>query len=197
VRRLLALVLVCLLGACGGGGGNDDPPAASDETLSFVDTAPPWPVGDRQADRIRAARLPLLKAEGQLVHYHLHLDVFHDGEKVTVPANIGVDLEERVISPLHTHSPSGVIHVEANEDEELTLGQFLTEWGVKASDGCVADKCGEEVVVFVNGSIQDVPAADLVIKPDTQISLVLGTPPADIPSNYDCKAEDPGDFPCS
>ncbi len=178
-----------LLVGCSSGGGEPDRAGASasnDDPLAFHEAVPPWPLVGRQADRMRLAGVPLLRAEGKLVHYHAHLDVFYDGDEVGVPANIGIDYEERVISPLHTHFDTGVIHVEADEEAEFTLGQFLTEWGVKVDGDCVADKCGAEVAVFVNGSIQDEPTVELVIKPDTEIALVLGTPPADIPSGYKC-----------
>jgi hypothetical protein len=203
VRRTIAIVGVALLvlGACSSKKSPeptpDDASSSGDQTLSFYDAAPPWPLDGQQADRMRAAGVPLLRAEGSLVHYHAHLDVFYDGRRVTVPADVGIDREVGVISPLHTHSASGVMHVEANEEVDFTLGQFLTEWGVKSSDGCVADKCGDEVAVFINGSIQDDAAADVVIKPHSEMALVLGTAPADIPSTYNCKAENPGDIPCS
>lgn len=193
---MLGAAALLVLGGCSDGG--DDEPSSNgdadaDATLSFYDGAPPWAAADRQADRMERAGVPLLRAEGKNVHYHAHLDVFYDGEEVTVPANIGIDLERQVISPLHTHFQGGVIHVEADKAADFTLGQFLTEWGVKTGEGCVADKCGDEVAVFVDGSIQDTAAADLVIQPDTQIALVLGTPPADIPAGYDCATGPSGD----
>lgn len=177
MRRLLALLLL-LFAACGSGGGDGAPvPTTLDESLSFYEGAPPWPLAGRQAARILAAGLPQLKAEGALVHYHARLDVSYDGGRVIVPADIGIDRQAGVISPLHTHDTLGTIHVEAEADEDYTLGQLLTEWGVRVGDGCIADKCGGEVAVFVDGSIQDVFAGDLVIRADTEISLVLGTQP--------------------
>lgn len=139
---------------------------------------------------MQRAGVPALRAEGSVVHYHAHLDVFYDGEHVTVPADIGIDHRNSRISPMHTHFDTGVIHIEADEDEQFNLGQFLTLWGVAAEDGCVADKCGDAVAVFVNGSVQDHAAPDVVIRADTEIALVLGTPPADIPSGYNCDPED-------
>jgi hypothetical protein len=196
------VVVAALLGGCGGGGKDKEPrdTTTGDTTANTVATAkgaPPWPVGSGQVQRMLTAGVEPLKAEGSIVHYHAHLDVFYDGQPVKVPANIGIDYDAQRISPLHTHYDSGVIHIEANKDEKFTLGQFLTEWGVRSDSGCVADKCGDEVAVFVDGSIQDTPAADLVIKAGDEIALVLGTTrPADIPSSYDCKAEAPDTVLC-
>jgi hypothetical protein len=201
VRRVLlaGAALVLVFAACGkdggnvnGGGHESTPTTKAESGLSVYDGAPPWPLPDDAADRWESVGIEGLKAEGKLVHYHAHLDVFYDGRKVTVPGNIGLDFRKQEISPLHTHSPSGVIHVESESDDSFTLGQFLTEWGVKVTGECVADKCGDEVAVFVNGSIQDESARSLVIKRDTEIALVLGAKPDDIPSGYDC-ASNPGD----
>ncbi|MDP1793829.1 MAG: hypothetical protein Q8K63_06790 [Acidimicrobiales bacterium] len=173
-RRMWILVLVVALGACGGGGKSDEPaPTAAPERHTG---GLPWPLGDRQADRIDEAGLPKLKAEGSKVHYHAHLDVFVDGETALVPANIGIDLDEEVISPLHTHTPSGILHVEANEDAQFTLDHVLTEWGVSSD---------LPLKVYVNGD-EVATGLDTVIRPNAQIAMVFGTPPAEIPSTYDC-----------
>jgi hypothetical protein len=134
-----------------------------------------------------AAGVPQLTAEGSVVHYHSHLDVFYNGEPVEVPANVGIDLEVGRISPLHTHQPTGILHVEDNDDKELTLGQFLTEWGVRNNDKCIADICdASQIQLFVNGEKQAGSVVDFVLKPNLQMALVLGTPPEIIPATYDC-----------
>ncbi|MEY2418874.1 MAG: hypothetical protein QOG90_1554 [Actinomycetota bacterium] len=203
MRRLVVslVVVVALLGACGG---KDKPPrdtttgdtAVTQPGLSYYDGPPPWPLAGQQFQRIQAAGLEGYKAEALVVHYHAHLDVFYDGQPVKVPASVGIDYDAQRISPMHTHADSGVIHIEANQDATFTLGQFLSEWGVKVTGACVADKCGDEVAVFVNGSIQDTPAPGLVIHAGNEIALVLGTQPPDIPSSYDCKAEAPDTTLC-
>ena len=192
MRRLFAVVLcVIALGACSSK--SDDPPEASDDGLTYFTTAPPWPLADRQFDRMVAAGVPQLKSEGSVVHYHSHLDVFHDGQPVEVPANIGIDFDRQRISPLHTHQASGIIHVEANEDEEFTLGEFLTERGVRTSDTCIGDVCGaDKIQLYVNGEKQSGAPVDFVIKANLQIALVLGTPPSSIPATYDC-SQNPSD----
>jgi hypothetical protein len=203
-RTLVCLLMVAALsGACGGKDKAPVDTTTGDTTvntaapgLSYYDGPPPWPLDGQQLKRMQAAGLEGYTAEGSFVHYHAHLDVFYDGQPVKVPANVGIDYDAQRISPMHTHYDSGVIHIEANKDDEFTLGQFLSEWGVKAHNGCVGDKCGNEVAVFVNGSVQNRPAPDLVIKAGAEIALVLGTKPADIPSTYDCKAEAPDTTLC-
>lgn len=174
-RRMLLVGVVVLLGACGGGGGEDTP--APTKAQSRTTDAPPWPLGDNQAERIDEAGLPRYSAEGSKVHYHAHLDVFYNGEPVPVPAGIGVDLDEKVISPLHTHLPSGIVHIEANEAAKFTLAQVFTQWGVRSD---------LPLTVYVNG-VKTGDGLDHVIKGDTQIAAVFGTPPPVVPSTYDCK----------
>ncbi len=120
------------------------------------------------------------------MHYHVHLDVFYDGQPVTVPASVGIDYTAQRISPVHSHTDAGIIHIEANKDDRFTLGQFLTEWGLAVKGNCVADKCGDQAVAYVNGTAQDGSAASVVLKAGQEIALVLGPKPADIPSTYDC-----------
>ncbi len=175
LRRICLGLLLVALGACSSGGGSDEPAPTS--ALKRYSGAPPWALGDRQADRIEAAGLPRLKAEGSKVHYHAHLDVFYNGEAVLVPSGIGIDLDEEVISPLHTHTAAGILHVEANEDARFTLDHVLTEWGVESD---------LPVKVYVNGEEQSGGLAT-VIRRNTQIAMVFGTPPAEIPPTYDCR----------
>lgn len=184
---MLCVVLLGL-GACSSE--KKDPPAdGGGDALQTWQQAPPWPLADRQAERIAKAGLPALTREGTHVHFHSHLDVFYNGEAVKVPNNVGIDFDTRVISPLHTHYDSGIIHVEAEVDEPVTLGMFLTEWGVRNDANCIADICdAANIRLFVNGEEVKGPSRLFVITPNLQIALVLGTPPEIIPSTYDCSA---------
>lgn len=88
------------------------------------------------------------------------LSVFVDGEPVGVPANIGIDTTTGYHSPLHTHTPDGVIHFEADEPSAFTLGQFFTMWGVEFSAqrlGTFTPQEDAAVHVYVNGSPVDDP----------------------------------------
>lgn len=195
MQRLFSVLFVLAalgLGACGNK--SNDEPAANDPTVTTLDQSlkvwmakPPWPLGDRQADRITEAGLPQLKAEANVVHFHSHLDVFDNGESVEVPANIGIDFVRQRISPLHTHQNSGIMHVEAADDTDVTLGQFVTEWGVRIEGDCIGDVCAPDpIALYVNGVKQTGVPTEFVIKPNLEIALVLGTPPEKIPSTYDC-----------
>jgi hypothetical protein len=102
----------------------------------------------------KAAGLPMLGEETLTVHYHAHLDVLVDGRPVPVPAGIGIDETKRLISPLHTHDGTGVVHIESAKDVPFTLGQVFAEWGQPLTDrhvGPVTLTSGQVLRVFRNG----------------------------------------------
>ncbi len=59
-------------------------------------------------------------------HIHPHLAITIDGAAKIIPANIGLASCERA---LHTHDDTGIIHVEAQDKREYTLGDFFSVWG--------------------------------------------------------------------
>ncbi|GAC1477392.1 MAG: hypothetical protein NVS1B12_12510 [Acidimicrobiales bacterium] len=161
------------------------PPAASAPAL--LTTPPPWPAPTSgEGALVAQAQLPLLPKEALDEHIHAHLDVFYDGQPVTVPAYIGIVLQPVGISPLHTHDTTGVVHVESATPRPFSLGQFFTEWGVQMGGGCVAGQCppGRPVAVFVNGAPVQGPAEGVEITAHAEIVVTVGTPPASIPSSY-------------
>ena len=132
--------------------------------------------------------------------------MFIDGQKVVVPAGIGINIADPevkhfesptayggiemcaqpCISPLHTHDETGIIHTESRETRPNTLGQFFTEWGVKLSDTCVADTCDPTpIAVYVNGVPYDGDPAAIELTDRRVIVIAIGTPPAEIPSTAD------------
>jgi hypothetical protein len=133
------------------------------------------------------AGLPALSGERLEFHVHAHLDVLVNGVRAPVPANIGIDSLTRVISPLHTHDDTGIIHLEAERPLELNLGQFFTEWAVRLDGDCVGGYCRPDTpwTVYVNGDQWPGAAADAVIHAHDEIAMVIGRPPAEIPSRYD------------
>src|SRR4051794_8185004 len=138
VLALAALVVV--IATRGGGpartGAQDTPPA------SPATPAPSWPAPapDQVSAAVQAAGLPLLSMEATDVHFHAHLDIIVNGQPVTVPANIGIAANSG-ISSLHTHDPTGIIHIESPTQATFTLGQFFTEWKIRLSGTCLNDVC--------------------------------------------------------
>ena len=161
-------------------GGADSKPAAS--SLS-------WPAPTDASAQAKAAGLPMLGQEGQVLHIHSHLDVFVDGKQVTVPAEIGIDLVKQQISPLHTHDTSGVVHIESPVKTDFTLGEFMTEWNVpitKDSLGTLKTGGGKELHVFVNGKEQSGDPASLKLAAHDEIAVVYGSPSTkvQVPTSY-------------
>jgi len=79
-----------------------------------------------------------------------------------------------------------VIHTESRSPEPNTLGQFFTEWGVRLSASCLAEHCRPEGLAFyIDGKPyrQDPRAIELTDR--REIAVVIGTPPAEIPSTGD------------
>jgi hypothetical protein len=148
-------------------------------------TKAPWPPEyEFLADRLSALGLTTLAQEGLATHIHAHLDVFVDGRRVAVPALVGINPGAGYLTELHTHDTRGVIHVESpREDDEFTLGQFFGEWAVYLDSRCIGGYC-DGLRWYVNGERQTGNPADLVLESHQEIVIVVGKPPAKIPSSF-------------
>jgi len=148
------------------------------------------PVG--MAERIKAASLSVLTAEGTAEHFHAHLDVIVNGRPVTVPANIGItfgaDGQANGISSVHTHDTTGIIHIEAPiSGQRYTLAQVLEEWGVLGDLGCYGPECNSSSgtwTVYVNGDKQNGDTTRVVLVAHEEIALVYGDRAQAVPSTY-------------
>src|SRR3954447_16714107 len=108
MRRLALMAVLVLASGCGGGGGSTmtttttggtgvrlGPAFGSFSGLAGVqDTPPPWTAGNGAplAARLKAIGIATSAMEGAVVHIHVHLDIYANGRKVTVPANVGISL---------------------------------------------------------------------------------------------------------
>ena len=144
--------------------------------------------------RLRAISLDPLTEEGQVVHIHQHLDVYVDGRKVTIPANVGIGPQDAFISDLHTHDDSGIMHVESPTQRDFGLGQFFAVWGVPLSATCIGSVCEEgdkQLRVWVDGRPVTGDPTRIVLAEHQQIVIALGTEaqlPDPIPSRFDFAA---------
>jgi hypothetical protein len=142
------------------------------------------------------------------LHVHSHLDVFVNGEPVTVPSGIGIDIHnpavqhltasdgstgyggisppcaQPCISPLHTHFVDGVLHTEAKKDQFNTLGKFFTEWNVRLDSKCVGGYCkpAAPIAIYVDGNLNTGDPRQITLEDRKEIAIVIGTPPARVPS---------------
>ncbi len=88
------------------------------------DQKPPVAVQTERTNREIALTCDPEMAQG--FHVHPVLEIVVNGEKVEVPANIGVG--PTCMTVLHTHTPDGVIHVESPEKRDFTLADFFAVW---------------------------------------------------------------------
>jgi hypothetical protein len=171
-------------------------------------TPPPWAAPSFTLSHIDYAGLiPLI---GNLTrHDHNHLDVIVNGQPVAVPAGIGqaepVDVGPAppgsgetgdlffanvAYSPLHTHSDSGMIHLESDgQQTTFTLGQFFDEWAVRLTPQCLGSYCdggGKRLTVYVNGSPVAGDPRNVVFTEHQEIAVVYGAPgvPSQIPATW-------------
>ncbi|TAK03802.1 hypothetical protein EPO34_01410 [Patescibacteria group bacterium] len=91
---------------------------------------------------------------GSAISYHVHpeLAILVDGERVELPADIGVDAS--CMRALHTHDATGKIHIEYPTEQPFTLGDFFAVWGKPFSATQILDKVADDshaVTMTVNG----------------------------------------------
>jgi len=136
------------------------------------------------ADRLLPLGLTTLSGHSGLqLHFHAHLDIFVNGKQVAVPALVGINPGAGYLTKLHTHDASGVIHIEAQNPRQFTFGQFVAEWGVFLNSRCMGSYCNG-LKWYVNGKQQTGNPETLALNPHQEIAIVIGKPPAQIPSSY-------------
>jgi uncharacterized protein YceK len=195
VRRLrTALIVLCAAIALAGCSSASSSSSSSDSPTSAASsTAGAYALPDDASKTAAEAGLPMLGEEKLAVHYHAHLDLIVRGAAVTVPAGIGIDTKRNRISPLHTHEPDGVVHIESATDVPFTLGQFFTAWGHPISVngiGSVTAGQGEQLRVYRNGTpVTGDPAA---LKFEAHDEIVVWIGPANqqpsVPRGFDFPA---------
>jgi len=151
----------------------------------------PWqPELTHLRERLKIIGLPALSEEGTALHAHQHLDLFIKGKTVTVPAFIGINVQERYITPIHTHDTTGEIHIESPTFQTFTLGQFFDIWGVRFSSKCIGSSCEDQqnsMKVFVNGNAVAGDPRSIELTDHQEIVVAYGTPeelPNPIPSQH-------------
>jgi hypothetical protein len=190
--RLAVVCAVLALAGCGGGGGGGGNEAEG--------SPPDWPAPPNPMALTLKAGLVPERAEFLQYHVHAHLDVFFNGERVTVPAGIGIDTtnpavisdeqgaglkrecDKPCISPLHTHATDGILHTETKTPQPNNLGQFFIEWDIELAPGRV-DKYSD-VKFYVDGEEYDGDPREIELSDQREIAVVIGSAPDTIPSEF-------------
>jgi hypothetical protein len=148
-------------------------------------TKAPWPPEyEFLADRLLPLGLSTLPQEAVATHYHSHLDIFVDGKRVAVPAGVGINQGAGYITELHSHDTRGVIHIESpKENDHFSLGQFVAEWGVFLNGRCIGAYC-DGLKWYLNGKLQTGNPQSYTLQSHDEIAIVVGKPPAKIPSSF-------------
>jgi hypothetical protein len=156
---------------------------------------PPWPANTALLNaRVSNIGLQPPAQETLIYHHHAHLDLFVNGKRVTVPAGVGIIVNQQQqtasYAEMHTHAPNDILHVETGRPVTFNLSQFFGVWGVRLTRSCIGSfkgSCGR-VQMWVNGKKYVGDPAKLVLKNHQEIALVLGKPPATIPSSFNWPA---------
>jgi hypothetical protein len=198
---------VCLA-ACSSSKGADGPTTTT--RPGPATGAVPWPAPSDAMAHARAAGLTPKGFETLQHHVHAHLDVYVDGEHQTVPAGIGINVndpavhkgeieggpaygsidpacKQACISPLHTHADTGILHTESPVAVDNTLGELFIEWGVTLNDKCVGGYCTPDwkIAFYVRGKPYTGDPRKIMLTNFNEIAIVIGTPPAEIPTTAD------------
>jgi hypothetical protein len=128
------------------------------------------------------------KREHSDFHIHSHLDIFSNGEKFTIPSDIGI-IPNTCLYWMHTHEDSGVIHIESPDNRTFILGKFFYIWGEKLSNNQIFDNMVEDnktLSVYINGKkVSDgTEYGQVPLGKHDEIAMVYGKPPESVPSRY-------------
>ena len=169
----------------------------------------PWSRPNDTLALSRTAGLTPRPHEFFAYHVHAHLDILVNTRPIRVPGGIGININDPgvhrgrlpdgswgfggisncgkpCISPLHTHDDSGILHTESQKAHPNDLGQFFTEWRVRLSRSCVGGYCkpAAPFTIYVNGDPYAGDPRKIELEDRKEIAIVIGTPPASIPSKF-------------
>lgn len=170
------------------------PPVGIDfSKLPGLQTGPaPWTSGSNSLMRARLDRLdlPTLSAEQLDYHLHAHLDIYVRGVHVPVPPLVGIDVVDQELTVLHTHDPSGVVHVESASSRPYALGKFFGVWGLRLNASCIGRYCGgprARLRVYVGGKPYTGNPAAIILREHEEIVLAYGSKaqlPRPVPTRF-------------
>ena len=106
------------------------------------------------------------RGEQLAYHIHVHLTMYINGKSYPIPKHIGIAADGSCIYWMHTHNNDGIIHIEAPENRNLSLDDFLNIWYKdfpKLAPPAELNQVGWKI--YINGKLRtDLVAAPLHIE---------------------------------
>lgn len=140
--------------------------------------------GSARAQAMSAAGQPIVgiscdAQEGQRIHIHQHLVILDHGKPVLVPEDVGRPNSNQCLYWLHTHTPDGIVHIEAPLNRSFTLGDFFAIWGKPLSKTQAATASaakGTTLQVWVNGKQYTGDPNKIELLAHSDIVIMAGPP---------------------
>jgi hypothetical protein len=195
---VLGVVLVFLVGAAAAlllvsfaSQSRSQPAAASGATARATNTL--VPVAGVRGTSASAAALPDVNGiscdalESTVVHNHVHLAIFVNGQEEQIPLGIGIGQPWQVSDSdegpfvedgscfywIHTHTEDGIVHIESPVRRRFTLADFFAIWQMPLNENQVGPAQGP-VITYVNGQRSSTPPQDIPLLPHARIQLDIG-----------------------
>jgi hypothetical protein len=122
--------------------------------------------------------------EGTVVHIHIHLAIFVNGQEEQVPLGIGIaqpwSVSDSAEGPfvddgacfywLHTHTEDGIVHIESPIRRRFSLSDFFAVWQMALNENQVGPAQGP-VTTYVNGQRSSTRPQDITLLPHERIQL--------------------------
>jgi hypothetical protein len=163
---------------------NRPPRCAAGALLLTVASAALPAAARAQSPFAAAAGLPIAgiacdAMEGQRLHIHQHLTILDRGKPVPIPPDVGQVPARRCLYWVHTHTPDGIIHIEAPAERAFTLGDFFQIWGQPLSRtraGSAQAPKGKALRVWVDGRAYTGDPQKIVLARHTDVVIEAGPP---------------------
>lgn len=203
----LAIGIALVLAGCGGGGGGSSgtgPGAGSSAGNSMPTLAAAssvtdgatlgtanWPSGSTSSGGTGQAVNGMNCTVPGNTYAYTHLSIYENGQLLALPSGIGsvqptLAAPRGCVYPLNTVDGTGKIHMDVTSGTAYTLGEFFSVWGEPLSSTNVAGIQAATVTAYVNngGTLTRYTGdlTNLVLPPQGEVTLVIGTPLTQIPT---------------
>src|SRR5438445_11145890 len=104
-KHVALLLVLAFVGACASKSGTAGSSSTAPRAPRPSTGAAPWLAPPNPLDLARRTGLELQRKESFTFHIHAHLDIYINGEPVTVPGGLGIDIHDPGVR--HAKLPGG------------------------------------------------------------------------------------------